>query len=107
MNRTRPFRTVRRLAGILAALAATLLATATAAPAAFALPARPWAAATGRRRPRCRPSSSAACPAGRSPSSPWPPRSRPPPSRCSWTGPGRPPAPGRARHVNTPGRCQQ
>ena len=28
-----------------------------------------------RRRPRCRPSSSAACPAGRSPSSPSPPRS--------------------------------
>src|SRR5262249_29357373 len=39
MNRTRRFRPVRRLAGILAALATTLLATAaTAAPAAFALP---------------------------------------------------------------------
>jgi len=41
MNRTRPFRTVRRLAGTLAALTATLLATATAAPAAFALPQPP------------------------------------------------------------------
>ena len=42
MHRTRPSRTARRLAGILAALAATLLATtATAAPAAFALPAPP------------------------------------------------------------------
>ena len=44
MHRTRPFRTVRRRAGLLAALAATLLATtATAAPAAFALPAPPMA----------------------------------------------------------------
>ena len=42
MNRTRPFRPIRRLAGILAALATTLLATAaTAAPAAFALPEPP------------------------------------------------------------------
>ena len=40
MHRTRPFRTIRCRAGILAALAATLLATtATTAPAAFALPA--------------------------------------------------------------------
>ena len=38
MHRTRLFRIVRRLAGILAALAATLLATASAA---FALPAPP------------------------------------------------------------------
>jgi hypothetical protein len=42
MNRTRPFRPIRRLAGILAALATTLLATAaTTAPAAFALPIPP------------------------------------------------------------------
>jgi hypothetical protein len=41
MNRTRSFRPIRRLAGILAALATTLLATATTAPAAFALPAPP------------------------------------------------------------------
>jgi hypothetical protein len=42
MNRTRSFRPIRRLAGILAALATTLLATATAAaPAAFALPIPP------------------------------------------------------------------
>jgi hypothetical protein len=47
MNRTRPFRTARRLAGILAALAATLLATATAAPAAFALPQPPMAGGGG------------------------------------------------------------
>ena len=47
MHRTRPFRTVRRLAGLLAALAATLLATATAAPAAFALPAPPMAGGNG------------------------------------------------------------
>jgi hypothetical protein len=47
MNRTRPFRTVRRLAGTLAALTATLLATATAAPAAFALPQPPMAGGDG------------------------------------------------------------
>jgi hypothetical protein len=41
MNRTRPFRPIRRLAGVLAALAAALLAAATAAPAAFAVPAPP------------------------------------------------------------------
>jgi hypothetical protein len=42
MHRTRPFRTIRCRAGILAALAATLLATtATTAPAAFALPVPP------------------------------------------------------------------
>jgi hypothetical protein len=41
MNRTRPFRPVRRLAGTLAVLAATLLATATAAPGASALPVPP------------------------------------------------------------------
>ena len=75
MNRTRPFRPIRRLAGILAALAATLLAAATAAPAAFALPVPPVGGGDGTPPPRCRPSSSAACPAGRSPSSPWPPRS--------------------------------
>jgi len=47
MNRTRPFRPVRRLAGILAALATTLLATATTAPAAFALPQPPMAGGDG------------------------------------------------------------
>jgi hypothetical protein len=42
MNRTRSFRPIRRLAGILAVLATTLLATAaTTAPAAFALPIPP------------------------------------------------------------------
>ncbi len=42
MNRTHSFRPVRRLAGIVAVLATTLLATATAAaPAAFALPEPP------------------------------------------------------------------
>ena len=71
MNRTHPFRPIRRLASALAALAATLLAATTAAPAAFALPVPPWAAATGPgHHPRCTPSSPAACPAGRSPSSP-------------------------------------
>jgi hypothetical protein len=41
MNRTRRFRPVRRLSGLLAGLAATLLAAATAAPAAFADPVPP------------------------------------------------------------------
>ena len=42
MNRTRSFRPIRRLAGILAALATTLLTAAIAtAPAAFALPVPP------------------------------------------------------------------
>jgi hypothetical protein len=42
MNRNRPLRPIRRLAGILAALATALLAiTATAAPVAFALPVPP------------------------------------------------------------------
>ena len=41
MNRTRPFRTIRRLAGALATLAAALLAAAATAPAAFALPVPP------------------------------------------------------------------
>ena len=41
MNRTHPFRPIRRLASALAALAATLLAATTAAPAAFALPVPP------------------------------------------------------------------
>jgi hypothetical protein len=41
MNRTRRFRPVRRLSGILAGLAATLLAAATVAPAAFAEPMPP------------------------------------------------------------------
>ena len=47
MNRTRRFRPIRRLAGILAALATALLAvTATAAQAAFAVPPPPGPAAT-------------------------------------------------------------
>jgi len=37
MNRTHPFRPIRRLASILAALAAALLAVTAAAPAAFAV----------------------------------------------------------------------
>jgi hypothetical protein len=41
MNRTRRFHPVRRLVGSLAALATALLAAATAAPAAFALPEPP------------------------------------------------------------------
>ena len=41
MNRTRRFRPVRRLSGLLAGLAATLLAVAAAAPAAFAEPVPP------------------------------------------------------------------
>ena len=41
MNRTRPFRPIRRLAGTLAALATALLAAAAVAPAAFARPAPP------------------------------------------------------------------
>jgi hypothetical protein len=41
MNRTRPFRPLRRVAGILAALATALLAAAVAAPAAFDLPVPP------------------------------------------------------------------
>jgi hypothetical protein len=48
MHRTRPSRTVRRLIGILVAMAATLLATAaTAAPAAFARPAPPMTGGDG------------------------------------------------------------
>ena len=49
MNRTRPFAPIRRLAGILAALATALLATAAAAPAAFAkpVPLAPGRDATG------------------------------------------------------------
>ena len=47
MHRTRLFRTVRRLAGILAVLAATLLATATTAPATFAPPQPPMAGGDG------------------------------------------------------------
>ena len=38
MHRTRPFRTIRRLAGALDTLAAALLAAAATAPAAFAMP---------------------------------------------------------------------
>ena len=41
MNRTRPFRPIRRLAGVLAAMASTLLTVTAAAPAAFALPVPP------------------------------------------------------------------
>ena len=52
MNRTRPFRPVRRLAGILAVLATTLLATAaTTAPAAFALPIPPVGGGDGTVQP--------------------------------------------------------
>jgi len=47
MNRTRPFRPIRRLAGMLAALAAALLAAATAAPAAFAIPVPPMGGGDG------------------------------------------------------------
>ncbi len=41
MNRTHSFHPVRRLAGLLTGLAATLIAAATGAPAAFALPVPP------------------------------------------------------------------
>ena len=41
MNRTRPFAPIRRLAGILAALAIALLAATAVAPAAFAKPIPP------------------------------------------------------------------
>ena len=41
MNRTRPCRPIRRLAGTLAALAAALLAATAASPAAMALPVPP------------------------------------------------------------------
>ena len=82
MNRTRHLHPIRRLASALAGLAAALLAATAAAPAAFALPVPPGGGGDGTcHRPRCRPSSPAACPAGRSPSSPWPPRWWPPPSR--------------------------
>jgi membrane protein implicated in regulation of membrane protease activity len=47
MNRTRPFRPLRRVAGTLAALAAALLAAAVAAPAAFALPVPPGGGGDG------------------------------------------------------------
>ena len=71
MNRTRRFRPIRRLASILAALAAALLAVTAAAPAAFAVQIPPQGAAAGPcHHPQCAPSSPAACPAGRSPSSP-------------------------------------
>ena len=46
MNRTRPLRPIRRLAGTLAALATTLLAVIAAAPAAFALPQPPLGGGT-------------------------------------------------------------
>ena len=55
MTRVRSFRPVRRLAGVLAALATTLLAAATAAPAAFALPEPPVGGGDGTLPPRCRP----------------------------------------------------
>jgi hypothetical protein len=71
MNRTCRRHPIRRLACALAGLATALLAMAAAAPAAFALPVPPRPAATRPgHRPRCTPSSLAACPAGRSPSSP-------------------------------------
>ena len=104
MNRTHPFRPIRRLASILAALAAALLAVTAAAPAAFAVQIPPGAAAGPCHHPRCAPSPPAACPPGRSPSSPWLPRPSPPPSRYSWTGPAPPaatrphPAPNPRRH---------
>jgi hypothetical protein len=41
MNRTRPFRPIRRITGALAALATALLTATAAAPAAFALPVPP------------------------------------------------------------------
>ena len=47
MNRTRPFRPARRLAGTLATLATALLAAATAAPAAFAIPVPPMGGSGG------------------------------------------------------------
>src|SRR5690348_15845829 len=47
MNRIRSCRPVRRLAGVLAALATTLLAAAAASPAAFALPAPPMGGGDG------------------------------------------------------------
>jgi hypothetical protein len=46
MNRTRPFAPIRRLAGILAALATALLAAAMTAPAAFAKPIPPGGGGT-------------------------------------------------------------
>jgi hypothetical protein len=51
MTRTRPLRHIRRLACILAGLAAVLLAAAAAAPAAFALPMPPGAGSGGLPRP--------------------------------------------------------
>jgi hypothetical protein len=47
MNRTRPFRSIRRLASTLAALATALLAATAAAPAAFALPVPPGGSGNG------------------------------------------------------------
>jgi len=47
MSCVRSFRPVRRLAGVLAALATTLLAAAAASPAAFALPAPPMGGGDG------------------------------------------------------------
>ena len=95
VNHARPFRPIRPLAGVLAALTATLSAGAAAAPAALALPVPRGAAATGPcNHPRRRSSSAAECPAGRSPSSPWPPR--PWPRRRGTPGPGRPPTRPRA-----------
>jgi hypothetical protein len=51
MNRTRPYHPIRRLAGALAALAGALLAAATAAPAAFALPVPPGDGSGGTAQP--------------------------------------------------------
>jgi hypothetical protein len=47
MNRTRPFRPIRRLACALAGLAAALLAATAAAPAAFAVPVPPMGGGDG------------------------------------------------------------
>ena len=60
---------IRRILTALATLAGALLAFTAAAPAALAIRVRHRAGRPGqcRHRPRCTPSSSAACPAGRSP----------------------------------------
>ena len=103
MNRTRPFRPVRRLAGALAALAAALLAAAAAAPLAFAPSPSPPGQAGGpcspppvaRRRRRHAPGWQIAliAIAAAALTSLW---------RCSWTGPG---AEAEATLHPAPNRC--